>query len=134
MSILYVRAHRWLSTPFQLVFWETLLAVTILLGLAYWFEGAPGIMWTKQLVFGFAYSGLVGTALGFWAMAVVNRSLPATVTSLGILATPVVGIASSAFFLGERIDPPLILATATILSGIAIDTVPWKRWLRSGSS
>jgi len=89
-------------------------------------------MWTKQLVFGFGYSGLIGTALGFWAMAVVNRSLPATVTSLGILATPVVGIASSAFFLGERIDLPLILATTIILSGIALGTVPWRNWMRSG--
>lgn len=132
VSILYVRAHSWISTPFQLVFWETLLAATILLVLASWFEGPPRIIWTKQLAFGFGYSGLIGTALGFWAMAVVNRSLPATVTSLGILATPVVGIASSAVFLGERIDLPLILATTIILFGIALGTVPWRRWMRFG--
>ena len=134
MSILYVRAHRWISTPFQLVFWETLLAATILLVLAFWFEGPPRVIWTTQLVLGFGYSGLVGTALGFWAMAVVNRNLPATVTSLGILATPVVGIASSAVFLDERIDLPLILATTIILSGIALGTVPWRRWMRSGQA
>ena len=133
-SILYVRAHRWISTPFQLVFWETLLAATILLMLAFWFEGPPRIMWTKGLVFGFGYSGLIGTALGFWAMAVVNRSLPAAVTSLGILATPVVGIASSVFFLGEQIDLTLMLATTIILSGIALGTVPWRRWMRSGQA
>jgi len=46
VSILYVRAHRWISTPFQLVFWETLLAATILLVLASWFEGPPRVMWT----------------------------------------------------------------------------------------
>jgi len=131
VSILYVRAHKWISTPFQLVFWETLLATAILLALAFWFEGPPKIVWTRQIVLGFGYSGLVGTALGFWAMAVVNRSLPATVTSLGILATPIVGLASSAVFLGERIDLPLIIATTIILAGIALGTVPWSSWMRA---
>ena len=132
VSILYVRAHRWISTPFQLVFWETLLAATILLALASWFEGPPRIAWTRQVVFGFGYSGLIGTALGFWAMAVVNRSLPATMTSLGILATPVVGIASSAFFLDEPVDVPLVVATVIILSGIVLGIVPWRGWARAG--
>ena len=132
VSILYVRAHRWISTPFQLVFWETLLAATILLALAFWFEGPPRIVWTRQVVLAFGYSGLVGTALGFWAMAVVNRSLPATTTSLGILATPVVGIASSALFLNETIDVSLIVATVIILFGIALGSVPWGGRTRSG--
>ncbi len=131
VSILYVRAHRWVSTPFQLMVWEALLATAILLGLAVCFEGPPRFEWTTQLVFGFGYSGLVATAVGFWAMAVVNRSVPATVTSLGITATPVVGIASSSLVLGERIDFPLVVATVLILSGIAIGTVPWKSWMRA---
>ena len=133
VSILYVRAHRWISTPFQLVFWQALLATAILLGLAFWFEGLPRILWTREVVLGFGYSGLISTALAFWAMAVVNRSVPATVTSLGMLATPIVGIASSAFLLGERIDLPLVLATTIIMAGIALGTVPWSKWTVRGS-
>jgi drug/metabolite transporter (DMT)-like permease len=56
-------------------------------------------------------------------MAVVNRSVPAAVTSLGILATPVVGIASSMLMLGESLTWPLVLATVLILCGIAIGTM-----------
>ena len=134
VSILYTRAHRWISTPFQLVFWEAALASVVLVALALAFEGPPRIVWTGRLALGFGYSGLVSTALGFWAMAVVNRSVPATATALGILATPAVGIASSVLLLGERIDPPLIGATATILAGIAIGTVPWRAWLRPRSA
>ncbi len=130
VSILYTRVHRWVSTPFQLVFWEALLASVVLLMLALWFEGPPHIVWTWRLVLGFSYSGLIATAVGFWAMAVVNSSVPATVTSLGILATPVIGIASAALLLHERIDLPLVLATATILIGIALGTVPWGLWMR----
>ena len=35
-NILYVRAHRWISTPFQLVFWQALLATLLLSALGLW--------------------------------------------------------------------------------------------------
>ncbi len=123
ISILYVRAHRWISSPFQLMFWQTLLASIVLLGLAVSVEGVPHIPLDAALFAEFAYGGLVGSALAFWAMHEVNRRLPATTTSLCILATPVVGIVSSVLFLGERVDLALILATVLILGGIAIGTI-----------
>jgi drug/metabolite transporter (DMT)-like permease len=126
-NILYVRAHQWLSTPFQLAFWQTLLATAVLSMLAFLFDGVPQIAWSPRLAAAFLYSGIIGTALAYWAMAVVNRSLPATTTSLGILATPVVGVISSAGALGERIDASLIVAMVMILAGIAIGTVPMPK-------
>jgi len=84
----------------------------------------PDPAWTTQLVGLFLFSGLVGTALAYWAMAMVNRSLPAVVTSLGLLATPVVGIASSPIALGEPIQIDLIVAMLLIVGGIAIGTLP----------
>ena len=122
VSILYTRAHHWLATPFQLVFWQALLATILLTILAMAIEGEPHIRWSNSLVMWFAYSGLVGTALGFWAMTVVGRSVPATTTALGILATPIVGIASSAAFLGEQVDRLLLIAATLIIAGIAIGT------------
>jgi drug/metabolite transporter (DMT)-like permease len=55
-------------------------------------------------------------------MTVVGRSVPATTTSLGILATPIVGIGSSAAFLGEQVDQALLIAAAMIIVGIGIGT------------
>jgi len=121
-NILYVRAHQWVSTPFQLVFWQTLLASGVLSVLALCMDGAPGIVWSPQLAGAFLFAGLCGTALAYWAMAVVNRSLPAVTTSLGLLATPVVGIASSTIGLGETISASLVISMATILGGIALAT------------
>jgi drug/metabolite transporter (DMT)-like permease len=123
-NILYVRAHKWISTPFQLVFWQTLLATCILSALALAVDGLPRIDWSPTLALAFLYAGVCGTALAYWAMAVVNRSLPAATTSLGLLATPVVGLAGSALGLGEPIDLPLVLAMTLILGGIAIGTIP----------
>jgi drug/metabolite transporter (DMT)-like permease len=122
VSIVYLRGHAWISSPFQLLFWQAALATIVLLGLARAFEGVPAIAWTGSLVASFAYTGLVGSALAFWAMNEVSRRLPASTTALGILATPVVGIAASSLFLGERVDPMLLLAAALILAGIGIGT------------
>ena len=69
------------------------------------------------------YSGIVGNVLGFWAMAVVNRSVAATTTSIGILATPIVGIASSAVLLRETVDAQLIIAAGIILLGMLVATI-----------
>jgi drug/metabolite transporter (DMT)-like permease len=123
VSILYTRAHRWIATPFQLVFWEVLLATVILIALAFAFEGHPKITWNPTLVVALGYSGIVGNVLGFWAMQVVNRSVPATTTSIGILATPIVGIVSSAVFLRETIDAQLIIAAGVILLGVLVATI-----------
>jgi drug/metabolite transporter (DMT)-like permease len=126
-NILYVRAHKWVSTPFQLTFWQTLLATYVLSTLALLFDGVPQIVWSPSLTGAFLYAGIFGTALAYWAMAVVNRSLPAATTSLGILATPVIGVISSTLALGETIDISLLVAMAMILSGIAVGTIPLRR-------
>jgi drug/metabolite transporter (DMT)-like permease len=122
VSIVYVRAHRWISTPFQLVFWEALLASFLLALLAILFDGIPHIEWTPRLSLLLLYGGVVGNALAYWAIAMVNRSLPAATTSLGLLATPVVGTLSAAI-LGEPIGPTLLCAMALIVSGIALGTM-----------
>lgn len=122
LSIIHTRAHRWVSTPFQLVFWEVLLATVLLTLLALIFEGLPQIDWTLRLVLLFLYAGVIGVALGYWAMAMVNRSLPAITTSLGILATPVVGVLASLAVLGEPLSLSLLVALALIIGGIALGT------------
>jgi len=124
-NIVYVRSHRWIATPFQLVFWQALLATVILTSLALLCEGPPpAIAWSRELALAFLFAGICGTALAHWAMALINRSLPATVTSLGLLATPVMGVALSALLLGEVVSPTLVSAMALILGGIALGTWP----------
>ena len=123
-NILYVRAHRWISSPFQLVFWQALLATIVLTALALPFDGVPRIDWAPELAGALLYGGICGTALAHWAVVMVNRSLPAVTTSLALLATPVVGVAVAAIFLGEPIGIALACAMALIFCGIAIGTIP----------
>jgi drug/metabolite transporter (DMT)-like permease len=121
-SILHVRAHRWISSPFDLVPWQALLATGTLAPIAFLFEGAPQIEWSVRLAMLLIYGGAVGVALPYWAMQCVNRDLPATTTALGLLAVPLVGVACSSIGLGEPLDATLIIAAVLIIGGIAIGT------------
>jgi drug/metabolite transporter (DMT)-like permease len=126
VSIVAIRAHKWIASPFQLVFWQILLACLILTSAALTVDGVPQIAWTPELAGAFLYSGVCGTALGYWAMTMVNRALPAITTSLGTLATPVVGVTISALVIGEVIDPAVIAAMMIIVAGIGIGTIRWQ--------
>lgn len=122
-NIVYVRAHRWISTPFQLVFWQVLLAAVLLTTIALFVDGPPQIAWTARLIGLLMFSGIVCTAFANWAMTMVNRSLPAVTTSLWLLATPLLGIVSATVILGEPLEPSLFLAMTLIIGGIALGTV-----------
>jgi drug/metabolite transporter (DMT)-like permease len=122
-NIVYVKAHRWISTPFQLVFWQVLVAAGVLSTTALFTEGVPQIAWTARLVTLLVFSGVICTALAHWAMTMVNRSLPAVTTSLGLLATPVIGIFSAALVLNEPFEPSLFVAMALIIGGITLGAV-----------
>lgn len=120
VSIVYTRAHRWAGTPFQLVLWQTLLAAIVLSGFALYFEGLPHVSLSGAAVVSLLYNGAIGTALGFWAMTVVNRRVPATAASLGVLATPIVGIVFSILILGEAFDTTLVVSATLIIVGVVI--------------
>ena len=122
-NIVYVRAHKWISTPFQLVFWQVLLAAALLSIIAWCADGPPHVAWTWRLSALLLYSGIVCTAFANWAMTMVNRSLPAVTTSLCLLATPLLGIVSAIAILNEPLEPSLFLAMTLIIGGIALGTV-----------
>src|SRR5262249_56204814 len=48
-SILHIRGHRWRSTPFQLVPWETLVAAAVLTPAALIVDGLPRARWDLAL-------------------------------------------------------------------------------------
>ncbi len=120
IAIVGIKVVTWHASAFQLVLWQTLVAMVITAIVAFFFEGIPSIVWTPQLLWQMAYTSLLGTAFGFWAMTVINRHLSAIVTSLGLLATPVFGMIFSQFMLDEHPDTQLILASIFILVGIGL--------------
>jgi drug/metabolite transporter (DMT)-like permease len=119
-SIVHIRAHRWRSTPFALIPWETLLATLLLAPIALAGGPPPRVEWTPAFTLLLGYLGIVGTAVAYWAAATASRHLPAVTTSLGLLATPVVSVITATLWLGEPLTVPLAAAIALVLGGVAI--------------
>lgn len=109
--------------PLQLLIWQVLVATIVLTGSALIADGLPHAEWSWWLVLLFLYSGLIGTALAYWAMSMVNKSISALTTSLGTTGTPLVGIASAAILLGEPLDISLAVAAGLIVAGIGLATL-----------
>ena len=123
MTIVHIRGHRWRSTPFELVPWELLLATIVVTPIAMASGRLPAIDWDVRLIGLLLYSGIVGVALAYWAVAVAGRLLPAVTTSLGLLVTPVVSIVVASVWLGDAVPPSLVAALVLILGGVALGTI-----------
>jgi len=119
-SIVHIRAHRWISTPFVLIPWETLLTTVILTPVALATGPPPRVDWSPTFVALLLYLGIPGTAVAYWAVAMASRHLPAVTTSLGLLATPVVSVITATLWLGEPLTATLVVAIALVLGGVAI--------------
>jgi drug/metabolite transporter (DMT)-like permease len=119
-SILHIRAHRWRTTPLDVVPWSTLVATAVSSAVALLAEGVPHVEWNGRLGLMLLYAGVPGTAVAYWATAMASRDLPAVTTSLGLLATPVVSIVLATLWLGEPLTLSLVVAIALILGGVGV--------------
>ena len=119
-AILIVRGRPWHLTPLQLAPWQLLLAGLLLMPFAAGAEALPMPALTWKLTALMIYNGPITIGFGFWASVAIARSLPAVTSSLSFLAVPVMGILSSAFALGERIDLSLVLGFGLILAGLVL--------------
>jgi drug/metabolite transporter (DMT)-like permease len=104
VQIVHVRRHRWAGTPLSLVPWQQAVAVLALLPLSQVFEPDAALRWTPESIAILAYNGPLATGFCFWALLTVTRALPAVTTSIGSLATPVVGMLAGALWLREPLS------------------------------
>jgi drug/metabolite transporter (DMT)-like permease len=74
-----------------------------------------------QVALAMAYVIFIGNILCFWAWIKVVNLFPASVASIGTLAIPVIGVLSSALFLGEPVG--IREVTALILVVMALSSV-----------
>jgi drug/metabolite transporter (DMT)-like permease len=123
MSIVYGRAHVWVTPLFELVPWQLLFAAIVASIIAFLMEGLPTVRWSLDLVLLMAYGSSVSTAFAYWAMNTVSRDLPASVTSMGLLGVPVVALLFASWALNEPLDIYLLMSTVLIILGIGLGTV-----------
>ena len=121
IAILHARRHRWRGSPLDVLPWQMSVATILLWMLALIFEPRGYLdfsqpnLWTALL-----YIGVFAGPTGTWAAVSVARALPPVTGSLGMLGTPLLGIASSVVLVGESVTWPLVLGTMLVIAGIAI--------------
>ncbi len=78
----------------------------------------PPVQWSGLFVGALVYNVFLGNALAWFLWLYALDTLPAGVASLGILATPVIGVVFAAVQLHEKPAPPEILGM--LLIGLAL--------------
>ena len=131
LQIVHVRTHRWVGTPLSLLPWQQTLAVLALAPLAWLLEADVTIRWTPESIAILAYNGPLTSGLCFWILLVVTRALPAVTTSIGSLATPLVGMLAGAWWLGEPLSATNTGGLALIGGAVAM-LVLSEAWARRG--
>jgi O-acetylserine/cysteine efflux transporter len=121
VTIIFVRLHRFTTTPLALAPWQMLVAAVLLYTLAHAVEGAPPAIGARAAV-SLAYVGPVATAFAYWAVVDAGRHLRASTMSVGLMATPGLGILISALTLGEPVGASLVAGLTLTGVGIRLAT------------
>ena len=119
-TTIHLRRHDWHGTPLDLMPWQLLVALIPLAVVALVFEAGSPIHWQPTAVAAVLYSGPLATALAFWLSQSISRLLSPLATTMGFLAVPVVGLASSWVILGEPLTMLDLLGAATTFLGIVL--------------
>jgi drug/metabolite transporter (DMT)-like permease len=99
----YLRWARIQADPMGVASWQVTIAFLVVAACLFIFEGGPhyagagALAWFCTIFVGVFANGV---AYGLW-FAIVRR-LPAATASLGVLGSPVIGVAASMLILGER--------------------------------
>jgi drug/metabolite transporter (DMT)-like permease len=121
LAVLHARWHRWRLQPLDVLPWQMLVATILLWILALVFEPRGYLDFSQpNLWIALFYIGVFAGPTGTWAAVSVARALPPVTGSLGMLGTPLLGIAASVVLLGESVTWPLVLGTMLVIAGIAI--------------
>ena len=125
IAIVVVRARPAVMSMLQLLPWCFLVATAVLLPLALRHGGVGE--WNAASMWSMAYIGGFAGPVGTWCVMQVAASLPAMVASVGLLATPAVGLALATWWLGEAFGVDLMAGSGLILGGVAIAAWPARR-------
>jgi len=119
-STVHVRAHRWRSTPLDLMPWQLLVAAVPVTVVAFLVDGVPRISWSPTSIGILAYQVVVASAFGVWGALTMMRSLPAISVNLTLMVAPVVGVVSSVLLGAEAASLALMLSLILVLAGVAL--------------
>lgn len=128
----WMKRRRWITSPQAGGGWQLLIGMVPLLVI--WLFLRPEPHWEEMDAQGWiagAYLVLASNVLAYIAWFRVIAIFPATVSGLGTLAVPIVGVLSSAALVGEGIGWREVSALLLVLTALALVIfVPLRRRMR----
>lgn len=100
--------------------WLLVMASVPIIFAAAWFDGLPTKMPPQLALWGVVYNVFIGFMFCYWAWMRLVSLVPVSVSSLSSLITPLIGVVSSIFLLGEEPGWPEFTATFLILGAVAV--------------
>ena len=119
-TTVHVRAHSWRGTPLELMPWLLGVAAAPILVLALALHGLPRVEWTTSTVGIVAYEIVLASGFAVWGSITLARSVPAMSAGLILMATPVVGLASSILLVDEPASIAVAASLVLVLGGVAL--------------
>lgn len=109
--------------PFRSMMWVFIFAavVCVPLGVSAFAEAAPAAISTKVWML-VLYIGIGATAVPYLLNAWAIQHVDPSTLAIFIYLQPIIGVLLAAVFLGERLRPSFLLATALIFAGVALVT------------
>jgi drug/metabolite transporter (DMT)-like permease len=121
----YVKWARIDGDPVAVAGWQLALAFAIIVICLPFVEGSLQLSQAHApALFGMVFTGLVGSALAYFLWFKIIGRLPAMTASLGILASPVIGVISTAVLLGEHPTVADMIGFALIFAASACVLLP----------
>ncbi len=115
LGTVWLKRRIWHADPSVVAFWQLTSGIVPLLIIWALISAPPDLshagrpQWLSLL-----FLGVVANGAAYFAWFRLVRRLPAGVSGISSLAVPCVGVASSAWLAGERLNPPDIAAMALI--------------------
>ncbi|MGE2832795.1 DMT family transporter [Mycobacterium sp. SMC-4] len=119
VATVHIRAHRWASSPLQLLPWQLGIGSVIAACCAWVTVGPPEIAPGLVTVLVVLYQGVFASAVGVWGILVISRSLTAVSSNLSLMIVPVLGLLSSAVLLSEALPVYVLVGLVLVLLGAA---------------
>lgn len=118
VTIFHIRHHQWHTSPLALAPWQMMLAAIPLAVFAWMTEGAPVLtILDWHICAMLLFIGPVATSVCFVISAEQGRRLSVFAMSNFTLGVPLVGVASSWFFLGNHLTGLFAIGLALVLLG-----------------
>jgi drug/metabolite transporter (DMT)-like permease len=121
----YIKWARIQGDTVTVAAWQLVVAFVIVIACLPLVEGSLQLSQAHApALAGTIFTGLIGSGLAYFLWFKIIGRLPAMTASLGILASPVIGVISSAILLGERPTVPDMIGFALIFAAAACVLVP----------